>query len=906
MNNILQQIYNTSVENNQQLNAINNSLAQLLANETAEFKSDEKFRKEEQKIRKREAQMAKRKAGDKKGLFETMPKKKQEKEKKSIGQVLLEALGAVGSSIMGILGGLGNMVGGMLASALGGLGIGAMITTALSAMGPALIIAVKAAAIAAATGALLKTGSTVKGGIYRQTGGVQKTKKGVGFDLQDINQLKEKHLKFQNETFGKLQGEGLKQFQRYEDLEEAMRSAKAANDRIYNNEQEIARLRTEGRPGYQNQVKTLQKQIAKDQKQKADQTKLATKLYADLKISEKDLIQHQIDHGRRNIDNLPQGYKKEDFKERDLGTGFTSQFEFNTYNDEAPLKKQEGGRIPTLLEPGEKVFSPGEWNAGIEALNNLIPRFQTGGKVDDKAGSKVDGEKENYKPGEVKSKEIKPGGYINFIGDGSGFTGELKFFGQDGKHVGSYGGISGVARSAGSTQEQRANQPGAYNPLPDGTYALESPMGPGSAKVGSFAAWINNPSGTIGRRGEIFLHNDIGSDGTQGCVGVELGGARGPNANTKKFIELYDKVMPRTISVNLQDSSGKKFGPGDVGSASGANGFMQSVGQSAEGMLRNLGGFGGLIAGLGEGLGELFGADGMNLLQGGWQALVGAGAGAGGFVTGGFGALMSMFGGGDAGATNTGGNNAGNAGAGAVSINDPNGRAILNAIADAEGTSGYPNNGYNTQFTGRQFSGTQHPRQVIKSGQYGSDAAGRYQFLSTTWDSYANGRDMSPANQDAVALDLVAKKRNVDLSDGLSKAEVYRIGQEWASVEGGPQGIPGGSYSGQAKYSADKFLQMYENYGGTVQRQQGGRVGRSASYGNKAASVKQAQEEFAQMIASAVDSDPIVVYEDPPQSGNTTIAQGAPHQMAPTLPNGPSSIQAAEYFYNLSLGGTLS
>ena len=175
----------------------------------------------------------------------------------------------------------------------------------------------------------------------------------------------------------------------------------------------------------------------------------------------------------------------------------------------------------------------------------------------------------------------------------------------------------------------------------------------------------------------------------------------------------------------------------------------------------------------------------------------------------------------------------GKASAGAASITDPNARALLNAIADAEGTSGHPNNGYNTMFTGKQFSGsTDHPRAIQRSGGLASDAAGRYQFLSTTWDSYAKGRDMSPANQDAVALDLVALKQGVDIADGLSKQEIYKLGREWASIEGGPQGVPGGSYGGQAKYSADEFMRMYQGYGGKVQGlQKGGMVGSQINTG---------------------------------------------------------------------------
>ena len=163
---------------------------------------------------------------------------------------------------------------------------------------------------------------------------------------------------------------------------------------------------------------------------------------------------------------------------------------------------------------------------------------------------------------------------------------------------------------------------------------------------------------------------------------------------------------------------------------------------------------------------------------------------------------------------------------GAVSINDKNARALLNAIAEAEGTSRYANQGYNTQYTGKQFEGTEHPREILGDSSLRSDAAGRYQFLSTTWDSVMGG-EMTPDRQDEAALKLVAG-RGVNIKDGLSESEIYRIGGEWASVEGGPQMKRGGGYGGQAKYSAKQFMRLYEKYGGTVQPGAGdGRQSRS-------------------------------------------------------------------------------
>jgi muramidase (phage lysozyme) len=477
------------------------------------------------------------------------------------------------------------------------------------------------------------------------------------------------------------------------------------------------------------------------------------------------------------------------------------------------LRRQTGGNVPTMLEPGELVY-----------LNENIPRFQSGGEVrssgpkgkDSTPPPKADTSKiGNSGVFFKKDADIKPGGKMTFIGDGSGFTGEIKLIDGLGKVVAQIGGVSGVARNAGATQEQRSNVSGTLNPLPDGNYPLEQKTArhPGQT-VGEWSSWVNNPSGNIGRRGQIFVHNDIGSNGTAGCIGVEAGGSRG-SKNSMMFAEMYDKVQPKNVEVNLTSSSGGSYAPGGSADGSESNGAMASMGKL------------GLSAAaiLGPGTTALLGMAGIAMpsLDMGFNAL----GIAGGAMDNVKNILGSLFGGGDSSSdssdnTGAGYGPAGAGGSGATSISDPNAKALLNTIADAEGTSLYPNQGYNTQFTGKQFKGTNHPREVIRSGGYGSDAAGRYQFLSTTWDEYSNGRDMSPENQDQVALDLVSKKRGVDISDGLSRKEVLKLGQEWASIEGGPNGVPGGSYGGQAKFSADKFLAMYKSYGGKIQGLQTG------------------------------------------------------------------------------------
>jgi muramidase (phage lysozyme) len=104
------------------------------------------------------------------------------------------------------------------------------------------------------------------------------------------------------------------------------------------------------------------------------------------------------------------------------------------------------------------------------------------------------------------------------------------------------------------------------------------------------------------------------------------------------------------------------------------------------------------------------------------------------------------------------------------------GQRLLNTIAFAEGTAGP--RGYNTMFTHAQFDNNfvDHPRQLQRSNGLASDAAGRYQFLSTTWDPTARAlglNDFSPVNQDIGAL-YKAEQRLAQ--KGLSLDDLVEVG----------------------------------------------------------------------------------------------------------------------------------
>jgi muramidase (phage lysozyme) len=125
-------------------------------------------------------------------------------------------------------------------------------------------------------------------------------------------------------------------------------------------------------------------------------------------------------------------------------------------------------------------------------------------------------------------------------------------------------------------------------------------------------------------------------------------------------------------------------------------------------------------------------------------------------------------------------------------------KALLNTIAFTEGTRGHGQDGYNVTFAYHYFSScAHHPNWRICSGGYCSTAAGRYQFLTSTWRGlgYSN---FGPANQDRGAMKLVARRgARVPTSRTMTATEfantMNRISYEWASLPPGRYGQP--SYS---------------------------------------------------------------------------------------------------------------
>lgn len=123
-------------------------------------------------------------------------------------------------------------------------------------------------------------------------------------------------------------------------------------------------------------------------------------------------------------------------------------------------------------------------------------------------------------------------------------------------------------------------------------------------------------------------------------------------------------------------------------------------------------------------------------------------------------------------------------------------RAILDTIAFTEGTAGTcGEDGYNTGFAYHCFAScAKHPNIVWSSGGYRSSAAGRYQFLNTTWAGLGLGA-FSPKNQDIGGLKLVARRGVTLPTDRALTATEFSIAMkklsyEWASLPFSPYGQP--------------------------------------------------------------------------------------------------------------------
>ena len=143
-----------------------------------------------------------------------------------------------------------------------------------------------------------------------------------------------------------------------------------------------------------------------------------------------------------------------------------------------------------------------------------------------------------------------------------------------------------------------------------------------------------------------------------------------------------------------------------------------------------------------------------------------------------------------------------------AALNNPNARKFLDLLSYTEGTQ---KNGYATAFGGGRINDlSRHPKTSASFTQTdgkknSTTAAGRYQFLGSTWDEQSKKlglSDFGAKSQDLAALSLAADSGALkSILSGDFKTAIGKTGTKWASLPSSP--YPQGKKSWD---SVNKFL----------------------------------------------------------------------------------------------------
>lgn len=156
-------------------------------------------------------------------------------------------------------------------------------------------------------------------------------------------------------------------------------------------------------------------------------------------------------------------------------------------------------------------------------------------------------------------------------------------------------------------------------------------------------------------------------------------------------------------------------------------------------------------------------------------------------------------------------------------LSNANIKAFLSTISFSEGTD--TSVGYQTIFGGTRAnpitfdSFADHPRRIIDVNGLKSDAAGRYQLMSYTYDdlkAILGLTDFTPESQDLCALELLNQNNALDDAwNGNFDVAVQKLCTVWASF---PDANKGGAshYGGQPSHPIDVLRNAYVSFGGQL------------------------------------------------------------------------------------------
>ena len=843
---VLAKIYNVSTSLNESVETIDNNLAKILKIEVKEAKELKKERKEKEALRRRKEQLAKRKE---KEVTNEKENKQIEEEKKGFGDILKGALGGLVTGLGGLLSGLG----GIITSALGplfsvvvgpaisaGVGaafgfVGGVLKDIVVGLGKQVVKAIKPVAGLLKTG-LLKLASSgllaVAGKVVAMAAAPIAIAAGAGTIYNAAS----------DNYYGGKDSSGNNLRNRLDARRSELKS-KYGKGRNRSLSGAAAKEHKELTEAYE-EIRELT--IERDTRVREEAT---TVTYTGPK------------RNRRKTETVDEKKKQQILAEYDariaaLEKRLTEKYQFQT-----------GGMVPTLLEPGEKVFTPGTWGPAIQQMNETFSRFQTGGIVqadhpDTGSGWSV-GKDSQGRPS-VFTKEAAEA-LAQAIRDSNG---AVK--------------TSDITSSKRSPDKNRA-----VGGVPNSNHLYGNAVD----IHGTSKAWLKKNGPKYGWKNLVYSGHDGHFDFTKGATPIDEG-------NRERTADQEDTIM----------------GGGEI-----------DGGQTFEN-LRILGGVGGFIEGVMEGLAESGLGDIFGMLGGVGNAAGSVGGGILGLLGGVGGGVADMFSGG---------------GSSVSSAPSPGGAFSEQALIAELDRRGIKNKNERAMFLAQMAheSGNFRYDEEIHDG---SDYEGRSDLGNTQPGDgkrfkgrgyiQLTGRANYKTYGDKLGIDLVnnpdlAKDPNTAAAIAFEywNARVNRAAAMKGDVRTVTKNINGG-YNGLAdrqsyfdKYSKQKLQQggivdiggigfgdkipMNLPEGSFVLNRKASAILNGTLSGSPQAFIermKEAQENYNSRVAEK-GSGPVVIVQD--EAPPNVVATPEPDQDVPNLPNGPSMIQAAEYFYHLSLGG---
>jgi hypothetical protein len=532
-------------------------------------------------------------------------------------------------------------------------------------------------------------------------------------------------------------------------------------------------------------------------------------------------------------------------------------------NRNAAAMLQSGGLVPTLLEPGEKVFGPGQWGPMEMMMNSMIPRFQTGGVVPQSDSGSARGGSQPKAPNESDRNLQKVSG-----------SGKDSIIKAAESATGLYAGVA--EQCANSTRKvlSLANHPAAGKTTQKGDLDPEGTKFSGAGFAASFAG---SDMGSVNKNfesvkaGEIMLWRDTYGSFKPGAI-THVGIAGEGNDQYDHGTALgWRKRSRNSLKDKFAASIDLNGTPGESSTSGSAPGPGMALG-----LMGRLTGMGAV----GSALKDLLGGYKKALGDSGWVIDMLAGTGEPVTET----SQQSPSG-------------------GSSNLQPGRWNSILELIKKYEAGS----NGFEAMYPSTKLPGATKMT-IDQVSKKATGAVGAWQNLPKYLNARARAVGLDPnkdlyneANQQKIAEYLIGPGQanvTVDMAKRDPKRAMLQLSKVWAAI---PKDDSGKSfYAGVGNNKAHiKPEQMYEAFS---KLQKGGVVNLSRA-GSSSSNWKQSQQEFANQIARAASSPSIVVV---PTGGGNSAPVGAldvsPNQLPPNLPDGPSSAQAIDYFYRMSMG----